>query len=449
MKTADKNNAGGADPSAALWKQMIARLWSVAGGWPGRLITATCLCISFGYFLIVGLMIYVGGVWAHVIYAERPYAHLAGGVGFALLAWVVARGYRETAAGWRRMGGRVLLVTLSVVFAAAAGEGFLRAMQLKNRREQSLDRLRELRAQGRPLPVKSSHPLAYIIEPSKDGQDVYQLQPNLDTDFGHKSLRTNADGMRADRDYPVRRRPNSVRIVGIGDSGMFGWGTEQNENYMAVLESLLTLRNDGITYEVLNLAVPGYNTRLEVEHLRAVGLKYQPDIVVLGWCENDYSLPTFLVEQSALPRSFSFLHALLFARADFVDAINGIHFRDRREYNPDQVAPEMEHGAGVDGVRQALADLRNLGQQHGFSVLVFGPMKETEIALCKEVGLPYYNTYERIADDNIPEEWAVHFMHPRPEGHRLLAEHLEKELELSNWLAPHDGRNRAPQIADH
>lgn len=433
----------------AWWRRRIADLWTVAGGWPGRIVTAGCMCIAFGYFLIVALMIYVGGTWAHVVYAEWPYAHIAGGVAFALLAWVFARGYRESFAAWRKLGARILLGVVSLLLSFAMGEALLRISLLRTQKEQSLDRLRELRKQGRPLPVSSSHPLAYIIEPSDNGRDVYQLQPTLSLEFGHKTLRTNADGMRADHDYPVERLPNSVRIIGIGDSGMFGWNTEQGENYMAVLESLLKARSDGVTYEVLNLAVPGYNTQLEVEHLRAVGLKYQPDVVVLGWCVNDYQLPMFLIEQSTIKyASGSYLHKLLFDRAHFAEAVNGINFRDLRDYNPDNVAPELQHGAGVEGVREALYELREMGNEHSFSVLVFGPLKETEIALCREVGLPYFNTYDGIPSDSVPADWAVHFMHPRPEGHRVLAERLEGELLRYDWLAPYNKKSKPDKIAD-
>ena len=44
--------------------------------------------------------------------------------------------------------------------------------------------------------------------------------------------------------------------------------------------------------------MPGYNTRLECELLRGKGLAYKPDIVVVGWCNNDYSLPLFLLQET-------------------------------------------------------------------------------------------------------------------------------------------------------
>ena len=65
-----------------------------------------------------------------------------------------------------------------------------------------------------------------------------------------------------------------MRIVGIGDSGMFGWNVEQGEDYLSVLRSNLTARANGVSYEVLNLGVPGYNTQIEVESLRSKGLAY-------------------------------------------------------------------------------------------------------------------------------------------------------------------------------
>jgi hypothetical protein len=98
--------------------------------------------------------------------------------------------------------------------------------------------------------------------------------------------------MREDRDYPEARRPGSVRILGIGDSGMYGWACEQDENYLAILETNLNRRGDGVFYEVLNTGVPGYNTQQEVQALKEKWARYKPDIV---WS---------LVGQRLFPRSF-------------------------------------------------------------------------------------------------------------------------------------------------
>jgi lysophospholipase L1-like esterase len=296
--------------------------------------------------------------------------------------------------------------------------------------------------EGKKPEVHTTHPMSCIIRPSDDPAIVYDLQPRLDMEFGHHKLRTNGAGLRSDKDYPLARPPNSVRVVGIGDSGMFGWDVEQNEPYLAVLEELLNKRGDGVTYEVLNFAVPGYNTQLEVETLRRKALAYQPDVVIVGWCENDFGLPFFMLEHvNFRRRDISFLYRLLFDRQNYLADAAGVRFTELRKFNEKDVLPEIKGGVDIGGVRRALQDLKQLGQDKGFKVLLFGPLGAPIRQLCQELGVDTYNTAEKIPGGKYPDDYAIHFMHPAPAGHRMIAEHLERELAGRGWLKP---RTAAP-----
>jgi len=85
-------------------------------------------------------------------------------------------------------------------------------------------------------------------------------------------------------------------------------------------------------------------------------------------------------------------------------------------------------------VRNSFLQLMELGGRHGFKVVVMGPMGKEALAVFKEIGIPYYNTYERVDASKYPVDYDVQFMHPRAGGHRVLAEHLEKELRERGWL---------------
>lgn len=412
-------------------------LWSLANGWLARLALAGLLLLAAIFFLLTILMAIYGIPWAKIIYAEAPYQNVFLGIGTLFVAWVVWKGWRCSAAEWRRVLGKFVLLVVSLVMAFAAGELALRALLALNLERNSMDRLKQLRAMGKKLPVRSSHPMAQIIEPSDDPRLVYELQPNLDMMFGHRSLRTNADGMRDDRNYEIPKPPGTIRIFGIGDSGMFGWGVHQGQEYMSVLRSNLQSRSDGIRYEVMHAAVPGYNTQLEVESLRAKGLKYQPDIVVVGWCDNDFALPFFLLQKENFNRrDVSYLHFLLFNRPRLINVIAGAHFQDLRDYDHTKVAEELLAGTDIQGVENAFRYLRGMAESNGFHVLVFGAMRKEAVQICERVGLPYFNIRKEIPKDRYPPEWAVHFMHPRAEGHAVLAEYLENELVRLGWLPP-------------
>lgn len=96
----------------------------------------------------------------------------------------------------------------------------------------------------------------------------------------------NADGFRGG-EYDVGKS-DAIRIVVLGDSVTFGRGVPLESTYAKVLEYRLNREDrDGLRYEVLNLAVGGYNTRQQLELYKTKGRKYEPDLLVIGFVLND------------------------------------------------------------------------------------------------------------------------------------------------------------------
>lgn len=409
-------------------RESLALRWFARG-----LLAAAAFCL-----FEVALIVAYGGAWTwnRFLHAMNPYSRL-GVAAITLFGWYLLRhGLRNSAREWARFFGRLVLCSFSVGVALSAAEIALRIYLKRAQNAQSLDNLGRTPASDEDRRIRSGHPLSVIIRKSDNPRVVYELMPNLDRDFGHHGLRTNSQGMRDSGEYPVERRTNSVRIVGIGDSGMFGWECEQDENYMAVLESNLNRRADGVLYEVLNMGVPGYNTHLEVESLRAKGLRYKPDIVVVGWCNNDFQLPFFVAQEGQWDRrDVSFLMLLLFDRQAFADVAAG-GVKDQRDYDKTKVPEFFRAGADVEGVRRSFLDLKALGEKEGFHIYVIGNMRREAVEIVKGLGIHYFNTGERIPKGQYPAEFSVYEMHPRPGGHRVLAEHLEKELDQLGWLKP-------------
>ena len=108
--------------------------------------------------------------------------------------------------------------------------------------------------------------------------------------------------------------------------------------------------------------------------------------------------------------------------------------RDVGKADADLIPSYFSENSGAAGVRRSLERLRDLAAREGFHAIVFGPMEPHSVALCREVGLPYYNTIEKIPAGTWPKEWAVHWMHPRAGGYRLIAEHLVAEFERLGWI---------------
>lgn len=137
--------------------------------------------------------------------------------------------------------------------------------------------------------------LGQIIQPSQYPKIIYELRPNMSVNFSGVLVKTNSQGFRNDS-FTLVKGNNTVRIIGLGDSHMFGWGVPQDKMYTKVLEGMLNARFPHQNWEVINTAVPGYNTYIEIETLNRKALAYNPDIVIVEYIGNDLDLPDFLIE---------------------------------------------------------------------------------------------------------------------------------------------------------
>jgi hypothetical protein len=181
-----------------------------------------------------------------------------------------------------------------------------------------------------------------------------------------------------------------------------------------VLESRLRARGDGVLYETLDFGTPGYNTQLELELLRDKGLAYRPDIVLVGWCDNDFDLPCFVRERE--PWWDSLLPDLLANRTRFFRRWNGGELLDPHQVEANRITDDTVTGTQEAGVESALAALQALGRAHGFRVLLVGPPRSRILDICRRLRLDYCNTLEKIPPGRVPADGYVHAMHPAPPG---------------------------------
>ena len=108
----------------------------------------------------------------------------------------------------------------------------------------------------------------------------WAVKPSLNntTPFGEgKFVNTNSKGLRGKTEYGYARVPGKKRILVLGDSFTFGTEVSDDETFSHYLESDLP------DTEVLNLGVQGYGQDQMLLYLKNEGIKYRPDIVVLGF----------------------------------------------------------------------------------------------------------------------------------------------------------------------
>lgn len=130
-----------------------------------------------------------------------------------------------------------------------------------------------------------------LLQRSDNDTILWELEPKLDTVFKLAPFSTNSFGMR-DREYPKQKPANTIRVAIIGDSFAMGSGVNDEENYPAVLETLLADGVNGQSVEVLNFGVGGYNLWNYEAVLSERAMAFDPDVVVIGFCGgNDFRGP--------------------------------------------------------------------------------------------------------------------------------------------------------------
>jgi hypothetical protein len=202
-------------------------------------------------------------------------------------------------------GGRaikVLLVIAGVSMAAFVAELALRAYFAWNTRR-ALEQMAEHTA-----PEAIDTPQGVLgpgVRLSEYPNVVYEVRPNLRGTYDGRHFSSNRHGFRHDREFRIDKPPGVRRIVGVGDSWMWGSGVHNGENYLDRLADLLS--GEGQHIQVINTAVWGYNARQQISTLQHKGLVFSPDIVVVGLCGNDREYPAFLEHTPWVTPTRSFL----------------------------------------------------------------------------------------------------------------------------------------------
>lgn len=133
-----------------------------------------------------------------------------------------------------------------------------------------------------------------VLRLSDDDTLVYELVPLARARAWRTDVAINSGGFR-DREFEPGRNAGVLRIVALGDSITFGNGLALADTWPKQLERLLV--DGGRRSEVLNLGVGGYDTLQEAVLLDRLGLRYEPDVVVVCFCVNDVGLFSINADQ--------------------------------------------------------------------------------------------------------------------------------------------------------
>lgn len=332
----------------------------------------------------------------------------------------------------------LFLVVLSSVATLVSLEGGLRLLPPSFRlaMESAPARVTAMsdRQKGESFRMKVRHRLApgksLVVKRDDDPRIGYRLESNLDLFTSGTRVRTNELGFRGG---PLGTgRP---RLVGIGDSVMFGESVEEPKTYMGLLQAALP------DVEVVNTSVPGYTTVQEVATLERHMELLQPALVVLGFVSNDYEVERGnrggQVGVPLLERR-SYLYRLLALRAR-------------------HLGEERRHAERKQAAHEAMRRLAELSRARGFPVIVtlypgFVPAGGKDdppfpevIGLCAEEQLDSLQIYDLVRDairarsirsgtDIWVSARAPVDPHPNEIGHTLIARGLLRKLEERGYL---------------
>lgn len=331
------------------------------------------------------------------------------------------------------IGGSGAQRTLAVVLVAALAVGFLEGVAQLGERPRVIG----------SVTFPSSNDAYRLHRPSAPPLG-YELVPGVT--FG--DVHINSLGLR-DVERPAAKPAGTVRVLVLGDSITLGAGLPLESTYPKVMERALAGTAPGaapLAIEVWNAGVIGYNAAQEAAWFERHGAALAPDLVVVGFCLNDFGAS----EEQRLEGDHwrvdfvaPELVPLVFGGGPTERALAAHSALMRRllralPHHPD--APILDRLDGANGAAYAaIAErARASGARLAIVILPYLDATPPELAIAgdrmlgiaRELGIPVLDLRPAFGDPPPPalriqpgDPW-----HPGAEGHRLIGEAITRFL---------------------
>jgi len=275
----------------------------------------------------------------------------------------------------------------------------------------------------------------------------YELVPNYRsfrggemTDFKGKS---NSLGFR-DREHAVEKPDGVYRVIVIGDSVAQGFGLEDDdEMFSAVMERELLAA--GCNAEVLNFAVSGYNTQQEVETLKAKGLRYDPDMVVVAYCLNDWRQSCgYIMDHLLAEESKHRVSAGIMSRLKFSALARLVYFR----FVKPAALTDKYAQLNENTVEKYFDILAGLGKEHSFDVLVvvfpntyswnekgYDPRHKAVCDMAHGKGFATLDLVSLFEKESKENKMFLDIWHPTAHGHKVAGRAIAEAVRRMNKVS--------------
>ncbi|MEO1261607.1 MAG: SGNH/GDSL hydrolase family protein [Bacteroidota bacterium] len=333
---------------------------------------------------------------------------------------------------------KIITLTIAIAFGCLLAEIGYRIFHYL-----TFHNLEEISSDSRPAvnEPETEKKMGQVIQLSSNPKIIYEFIPNSIYKFKNVMVSINEDGFR-DKNYPSPKGTRTKRVIGLGDSVMFGWGVEEEDAYLSQLENNLN-DSDTLKYEVINTAVPGYNTVMELATFKNKIKVDEVDLVIINFVGNDYDLPNFIRKRPDYLGIKKSMILQLFEKTDGFDKrLRYAPFDDvnrRMERNPEKVPAEYRDMIGEAACINALTELSQLASQNDFRIIFLNHsavldvppnmadfIKNDSSYILLELK-PYWNEYQK---QNPEAEWKLSEddWHPSVEYHHLIGKVLEKVI---------------------
>ena len=342
---------------------------------------------------------------------------------------------------WREM----VLALASIVLALVVAEVGFR-LYLRHRAGAEIERVER---QVKLTQVNTCN-LGDIVRLSRERELFYELKPNLRGRYCGGAMSTNALGMRMPIEPSVEKPAGVVRIAGVGDSYLFGQGVDDGQGFLEVLQAEALAA--GKPLEILNFAVPGYNSWMESVVVARRAKHYAPDVILVSITGNDWDLPNFMLSRPYGDVAHSFLLGAIAERLrtppSLVQTPRSRVYTDHYLAVPEEVPDNFRHMVGFDAYRRALLGMLSVAEQTNAQLVLFSDCISVNAAGSPSCSFPFKpGEYERVREEvydkprvtlcpwHLPTELLIpRDGHPTAEGHKSLAAQLRACIEPRGML---------------
>ena len=292
-----------------------------------------------------------------------------------------------------------------------------------------------------PWGIEFFHILPYHMQGMVDHPELGYTHPkSISYDLGKTQVSLNSQGLR-DEEVPYQKPVDERRILVLGDSVTFGWGVDQHETFSARMEPRLQ-KLTGERWQVVNSGVNGYNTAQEAMYLSIEGLRYEPDIVIVVFVNNDVD-PVFDPNQTTWRRYPSWPSSLpdLLNRAlnlSYLYQSSKLFGRMHSDAKQDKRAQSITEHPGWKESFYALTKIAKLCESKGVELLVAKSSDSTDSDFFQLLNASNIEVISLDPAWKEVEEGQQHVSridpHPSAAVHDRFAERLVNELEVRGWL---------------